>query len=146
MSEKAPSYLAFKSAAAARAAMRSAVNRARAVVATLRERHASLGAKIDEASTALKELEHQLDSMNTVIQIFDREGLMLASEPRRVATPPVEPPAPVAAAPQPYIPAPEPFRPFGFVKCLGRGGHQYVASRSAPGSVTCARCRHRRRS
>jgi len=32
-----------------------------------------------------------------------------------------------------------------FVRCLLGGGHQFKNSRSHPGSLTCVRCRYRKR-
>lgn len=113
----------------------------RAFVASMMERQAILGRKIDDANAALKHLEHQLEATKTVMGLFDDEGLVLAAAP--VAAPPTYARPTLVPPAAPAVMKREPVRFLSSLKCKVQG-HQMVASRSAPGYATCARCRVRR--
>lgn len=123
----------------------------RAVIATLMERHAAMGRKIEEATSGLRRLEDQLAAMNTVMKVFDEEGLIMTAETpvNHAAFAQATPLRAVAVdgEPTPCRPATrrkESFKPLEYVRCLSEG-HLFVVSRAAPGYTTCDRCRVRRR-
>jgi hypothetical protein len=119
----------------------------RTVIASLLERHAMLGEKIEVATASLRRMEQQHEALNTVRGLFSEDEL-LVHEPRPA-------PAPVAAAATaeaaPHVRLVEtpvvtahglPFRPFAYMRCM-IDGHDMVISRSMSGRMTCRRCRVR---
>lgn len=88
-----------------------------------------LGAKIDQASDVLRQLERQLAATKMVVEQLDQQRPSLNTEPVHALAPKRKP---------------DPFKPVAFLRCLSVG-HDMVASRSMPGRVTCRRCKMRRR-
>lgn len=113
----------------------------RRAIATLVERHAEMGRRIEMANEAVRELERKLAATNTVMALYEREGLILSVDPLSRPAPSV---APEPAQAIIYPPRkPEPLRPMAFLRCL-TDGHDMVMSRSVAGMATCRRCKLRR--
>ena len=119
----------------------------RRAIATLVERHSEMGRRIEMANEAVRDLERKLAATNTVMDLYEKEGLILSVDPLARPAPapaPVEVEVEVTAHVVSY-PArkPEPFRPMTFLRCL-TDGHDMVMSRSVSGMATCRRCKMRR--
>jgi hypothetical protein len=121
------------------------------VIASLMERHATLGEKIDIAGASLRRIEQQLEALDVVRGLFgDEELLVHAPPPMRPAPIPAMTATPAAPAPhvrlveEPSVQGPERFRLGAYLRCLSEG-HDMMVSRSMSGHVTCRKCRVRRR-
>ena len=115
----------------------------RRAIATLVERHDEMGRRIEMANNAVRELERKLSATTTVMDIYEKEGLIVSVDP--LSHPAIKTPPTPAPAPAIYYPPrePAPFRPVTFLKCLTEG-HEMVVSRSLSGMATCRRCKMRR--